>query len=214
MKGIALVTEKGGAGKTSLGHLIALGCAWRNTPAYFMHTDSRKPLQVKDRPYGYLDARDPDNFVNLMQSMVTSDGLCIIDGAGNRPEFDTWISEYVDLVIIPVTADQEAVDLAIESMQRIENSGLSNARYLLNSVSTNKFARQRAYDEFFSQLDHDKIMGQIKRVEGISRLKQPDNKGSFPTPPSNINNLARYAFNVIMDELSKVEPEKETALAG
>ncbi|GFO76037.1 hypothetical protein BPLS_P3590 [Bathymodiolus platifrons methanotrophic gill symbiont] len=47
MKAIVIVGTKGGVGKTSIAHLLALGAAWKNTPAYLMHTDDREPIEVK-----------------------------------------------------------------------------------------------------------------------------------------------------------------------
>ncbi|WP_221900511.1 hypothetical protein [Bathymodiolus platifrons methanotrophic gill symbiont] len=49
MKGIAIVGTKGGVGKTSIAHLLALGAAWKNTPAYLMHTDDREGSVAKNK---------------------------------------------------------------------------------------------------------------------------------------------------------------------
>ena len=41
MKGVATIGKKGGNGKTTLAHLLALGACWKAVPAHFMHTDDR-----------------------------------------------------------------------------------------------------------------------------------------------------------------------------
>jgi hypothetical protein len=48
-----------------------------------------------------------------MGAVVNEDGLCIIDSDGNRPDFDRWIADSVDLVLIPVTPDPEGVVLGL-----------------------------------------------------------------------------------------------------
>ena len=53
MKGVAITGIKGGTGKTTLSHALALGAAWHQVPAYFLHTDDREPIQVNGRPYAY-----------------------------------------------------------------------------------------------------------------------------------------------------------------
>ena len=91
MRGVALTQRKGGSGKTVLSHALALGASWHNIPAYLMHTDNREPLKVNGRPYMYYDAREPKTLQTLVDAAINADGLCIIDSAGNRPEFDEWI---------------------------------------------------------------------------------------------------------------------------
>lgn len=203
MKGVAIISPKGGTGKSTLAHLLAYGAAWRQVPAYLMHTDEREPMVVDGRPYAYIDARNPETLSTVMGSMVNSNGLCVVDGGGNRPDFDKWIAEYVDLVIIPVIADTEAVELANETMKRLEKSGIKNARFVLNMVSTNEKARLRDFQQYFSQLEKGKIIGQIKEARAVKRLREPDDKEPFQTLPSNINNLARSMYSVIVDALDE-----------
>lgn len=201
MKGIAIISPKGGAGKSTLAHLLAYGAAWRQIPAYLMHTDDREPMAVDGRHYGYIDARDPETLSRVMGSMVNSNGICVIDGGGNRPKFDEWIAEAVDLVLIPVTADTEAVDLAIETMERLERAEVKHVRYILNMVSTNEKSRLRDFRLYFSKLDSEKIIGQIKEATAVKRLREPDDVEAFTTLPSNINNLARLMYDTVAAEL-------------
>lgn len=211
MKGIAVLSDKGGVGKTTLCHLLALGAAgWRGVPSYLFHTDNREPMQVEGRPYAYIDARDMERLSTVMGSLMNNDGFCIIDGAGNRPEFDRWIAQAVDIVLVPVTADEEAVKLAKQTMERLEGEGVPHAYYILNMVSPNE--KERAYDfrEFFSSLERSKIIGQIKRVSTVKRLRISDSDGPFPTPPSNVNNLSRTLHKLIDTQLkADAEPQSE-----
>lgn len=207
MQGIAIVSTKGGVGKTTLSHLLALGAAWREKPAYLMHTDDREPIKVNGRPYAYYDARDPQTLSTLIGAIVNDDGFCIIDSGGNRSDFDKWISSSVDLVLIPVTPDPEAVEMAIEHMARLEGYGAKNVYYLLNTVSSNHHEKARDNSEYFSKLDANKIIGEVGRVAAVKRLRESD-KQQFLTPPTNVNNLSRKVFRLVEAQLSAMTQEE------
>lgn len=200
MRGVAILSDKGGVGKSTLCHLLAIGAAWRDTPAYLFHTDQREPMKVDGRPYAYIDGRNLARLSTVMESLINNDGLCIIDGAGNRPDFDAWIAEAVDLVLIPVVADEEAVSLAIQTMGRLEQQD-TKARYILNMTSSNRHSQLYDTEHFFSKLDSAKIAGEIKTVSAVKRLRISDESSPFPTPPSNVNNLARAFYRLIANEL-------------
>jgi cellulose biosynthesis protein BcsQ len=200
MKGIAIISKKGGVGKTSLCHLLALGSAWNNIPSYLFHTDDRKPMEIDGRPYAYIDGRDLNRLSTVAESLMTSDGLCIIDGGGNRPEFDKWISEFVDIVLIPVTADTESIDLGIETMESLKEEGIDHAYYLMNMTSSHQNARLFDFNNFYSKLDEKKIIGGVKRVDAVKRLRISDTE-PFETPPTNVNNLSRALYNIVNDKM-------------
>ena len=215
MRGVAIITNKGGVGKTTLCHLLAVGAVWRNVPAYLFHTDNRDPMEVEGRPYAYIDGRNPETLSTMIGGLLNNDGVCIVDGGGNRPDVDLWLAEHMDLVLIPVMADTESVNLAIETMTRIEEKGLKNARYILNMVSTNEKARLFDFTNFFDRLETEKIAGQIKRMDGVKRLSMPDIENPFPTPPSNVNNLSRSMWRLVNETLQNMEetPEDVSAIA-
>jgi cellulose biosynthesis protein BcsQ len=204
VRGIAVVSPKGGVGKTSLSHLLALGAAWKNVPSYLMHTDDREPIAVQGRPYMYYDARDPETLSCLISAAINQDGFCILDSGGNRPEFDKWVASSVDLVLIPVTPDPEAVDMALEHMRRLESSGSENVRFIFNAVSNNKNERLRDYKEYFSRLPDSKVIGQVARVAAVKRLREAD-KEPFHTPPTNVNNLSRNLFLTVKQALNDLD---------
>lgn len=215
MKGVAVLSDKGGVGKSTLCHLLAVGAAWRNVPAYLFHTDHREPMKVDGRPYAYIDGRDLERLQTVANSLINNDGFLIIDGAGNRPEFDAWIANFVDLVLIPVTADEEAVSLAISTMTRLEGQGITHARYVLNMTSANRNSRNFDFREYFSRLESEKIAGDVKKVEAVKRLRISDSSGAFPTPPSNVNNLSRSLHRIVDDALASMasEPEESKTVA-
>lgn len=212
MKGVLIVSTKGGTGKTALCHALALGAAWKGIPAHLLHTDNRKPLEVNNRPYMYYDARELETLTRIMGAAVNSDGLCIIDSGGNRPEFDKWLAGSVDLALIPVTPDPEAVDLAKDHMQLLENHSALNVRFILNMVSSNRFERISDHDEYFSSLPEEKIIGQVSKVAAIKRLRTSD-KYPFVAPPTKINNLARKLYYTVKDVLDAIDEKQKRTTA-
>jgi cellulose biosynthesis protein BcsQ len=215
MKGIAILANKGGVGKTSLCHLLALGSVLKGVPAHVMHTDDRPPIQTKGRSYMYYDARNPEILNKFMEMSAGNDGLFIVDGGGNRPEFDKLITDAMDLVIIPVTPDPEAVTMAIDHMKRLEGYG-GTVRFVMNIVSANQNSRIYDFREYFSKLDSSKVIGEVRKVEAVKRLRMSDDTSAFPTPPTPVNNLARSVFrqvNEALDRLNMTEEKTEEAHA-
>lgn len=204
MKGVAIISPKGGVGKTSLSHLLALGAAWRGVPAYVFHTDEREPLTVQDRPYEYIDARESDRLETVIEALVQSKGISIIDGGGNRLHFDQWISGYMDLVLIPVTPDTEAITLGMRLMGELQDAGIAHARYLLSMTSSNSKALQFDQEHFYRRLPQHMIAGAIPRVESVRRLGMPD-QGPFPTPPTPVNNVSRKLYRIVLDAFAQLE---------
>lgn len=213
MKGVLITSPKGGVGKTSLCHLLALGAAWQRVPAYVMHTDNRPPMKVNGRSYGYYDARDPKKLATLMENALNNDGFCIIDSGGNRADFDKWLVKSVDLTIIPVSPDPEAAPMALEHLKMLESYGATNVRFILNMVSSHKNERLRDYKEYFSQLPTDKIMGVLGKVSAIKRLRENDTQ-PFPTPPTNVNSLSRNLYFAVKETFEEeIQQEERKAQA-
>jgi chromosome partitioning protein len=214
MRGVLLSHGKGGVGKTSLAHLLALGAAWRGVPAYLMHTDNRPPMKVDGRPYAYYDAREPKTLATLMGAAINNDGFCVIDSGSNRADFDKWMVKSVDLTIIPITPDEEAVSMGLERLKTLESYGATNVRFILNMVSSNKHERLRDFSKYYTRLPRDKILGQLSKVAAVKRLREPDNE-PFQTLPTNVNSLSRNLFNIIseaFEEEEQVETKKAQAV--
>lgn len=207
MKGVALVGKKGGIGKTSLSHLLAIGAAWKGVPCYFMHTDDREPINVNGRPYAYYDARKPDVLEILINNSLNNDGLFILDSGGNRPEFDAWIARSMDLVLIPVAPDPEDVKEALVHMEELEGYGAENVRFVVNKYPSNR--HERLYvTRYLAQLPQEKIIAALPEMKAVRVLREDDNP-SFETPPSKVNNLARSFYFRINHALEEIEQGRE-----
>ncbi len=207
MKGVAFLGDKGGVGKTSLAHALALGAAWKGVPGYLMHTDNREPLKVNGRPYAYYDARDPKDLETLIKTALNNDGLFIVDGGGNRPEFDKWIAASMDLVLVPFIPDEEAINTNLAHMKRLERAG-ANVWAIVNAYPGSRFERQYVDRELLKDLPQDRILARVPEVKAVRTLRASD-KPVFKTPPTRVNDLSRKLYLTVNQALLAIDRAAE-----
>ena len=208
MKGVAIVGRKGGTGKTSIAHLLALGAAWRDVPAYLVHTDDREPITVIDRPYSYYDGRDPTELERLTEVASQHEGIFVLDGGGNRPDFDAWIAASMDLVLLPVCPDPEDVSLGLEHMATLEERGATNVRFVVNKWPSSQ--HERAYvRRWLHRLPFEKVVAALPETKAVRILRESDD-APFQTPPARVNNLSRSIYHLIGYNLGELEKGRDT----
>jgi hypothetical protein len=76
---------------------------------------------------------------------------------------------------------------------QLEEYGAKNVRFIMNMVSSNENEHLRDFREYFSKLPEGKIIGKIKKVAAVKRLRESDIE-PFKTPPSKVNNLSRTLY--------------------
>lgn len=208
MKAIAVMGRKGGTGKTTIAHALALGAAWHEVRAYLMHTDDREPPVLNDRPYDLADGRDPKELETILAGLADEAGITILDAGGNRPEFDKYFGAYMDLVVLPVTPDPEDVRVVADHYHWLqENLEDTPIRILINRVPGSP--SERAYVERWLRqlpaeaLVKNQISGKptyMPQAGALRILRDDDPDTGFVTPPSKVNNWARNLFRALVDE--------------
>lgn len=204
MKGIAVVGDKGGIGKTTLSHLLAFGAGLNNEPATIIHTDMREPRQLYGRPYDYVDGReDADLREHIARLKKSKNGYCIADGGGNRKNSAAWFAQWMELVLIPVTASAESVELAINTMQDLKAKQVpAKVRYVINQRSTIYLQRPYQDARYFSQLPGEDVLLAVNQVAAVDRMTGSDSIDTgFTMPPVKVSNLARAVFKAVRLEL-------------
>ena len=147
MKSVAILGGKGGTTKTATSHLLCLGADLQGLPACYVLTDPQRKVRGEGRPYAVLDGRLPEQLALIFSSRDANlNGWLIVDGGGNRPEFDRKIAENVDLTIIPFRASEEDIDTVAQSLSSLPNSlawpsawptnafAINSARYLVDGL--------------------------------------------------------------------------------
>jgi len=192
MKIIAFFGRKGGSGKSTLSHLTAYGAAFRGVPALVIHTDDREVETHINRPYHYQDGRDEKKLIKLLEyAKSTSDGICIIDGAGNRPKLDAILIKVADLVLIPCGVGGQDAKLALDDLKRLKNS-----KIILNHWPSKNHPRRKKAEQYINKIPKNKIFARVGDSQGVDRLTE-DDESEFQTLPTRINKFARSLYDAI-----------------
>ena len=118
MKTVAMLGKKGGTSKTATSHLLCLGAYLHGIPAAYVLTDPERKVRGDGRPYAVLDGRLPDQLALIFTSSQSNlNGWLVIDGGGNRPDFDIEIGKNADLSIIPFRPSEEDIDTVAQSLR-------------------------------------------------------------------------------------------------
>lgn len=207
MKTVAILGSKGGIGKTSLAHCLAYGASLHGEAAAMVHTDQRRPVRG-ERPYRMIDASG--NYARVAELVREGEGrpgLLVVDGAGNRPHVDLWITRIADLVLVPVTNSSEDVRCALEDLARLNDS---RVRVLVNRWPANVLVRA-VMARYVERLPKRRVVGYLNDV-GAVRLFLDD--GTWRTPPTRVNNLARWFHRLVAAELERRQDADLLSAAG
>lgn len=154
-KVIGVAGRKGGVGKTTLSHAIALGAKhWGIDLSMYCLTDDRYELPTDARPYIIEDCRQEGSLEQVVKKFRYLDkarpdlnALLVIDGGGNRSDLDRYIAQIADLIVLPFFADGESYRTVKDDLKRI-----TRAVALPNRWSQNVFER-KVDDEYSSALE-------------------------------------------------------------
>ncbi|MGH9677506.1 MAG: hypothetical protein ACRD36_10425, partial [Candidatus Acidiferrum sp.] len=106
-----------------------------------------RKVRGEGRPYAVLDGRLPKQLALILDSSRDNlNGWLVIDGGGNRPDFDVEVSKNVDLTMIPFRASEEDIDTVAQSLTAMPHAlawpcawptnsfAISAAQYLLDGL--------------------------------------------------------------------------------
>jgi hypothetical protein len=195
MRVVALVGSKGGTGKSTLAHALAFGATLRAGVGVMVHTDHRPPVGSTGRPYGYVDGRDPERLVQVLEKAHAHDGLLVIDGGGNRPAFDRLMAQAVDLVLIPVTLNAEDLRLAVQDLER-----LPTARVVFNRWPLNPFTRIVA-ERYEASLPRERYLGRLIELGSVRRFLEDG--GTWTPLPTKVHHFARALYGMVQKALGE-----------
>jgi len=200
MKIVAFFGSKGGTGKSTLAHLLAYGAALHGQPALVVHTDDREPEIHHGRPYHYFDGRDPKRlYAVLEKAKSTGEGLCVIDGGGNRPVLDRILAKAADLILIPCGIGGQDAPMAIRDLERLPNAWIIVNRFPL----TLGHRRRPKAEAYIAQLPRERILCRLGESAAADRFTEPDIR-PWSTPPTRVNNAARALYRKVIDKLGQL----------
>lgn len=194
MKTVGVFGEKGGTGKSLGGHLLCLGAYLMGAPALYVLTDPRRETRGKGRPYAVLDGKEPEQMATILSNSFTNhNSWLIVDGGGNRPEWDIAISQHLDLVLVPFRASQEDVDTAIQTMRSIPKALAWPWAWTTNAMAEQ--SAQKYIDRMTKEFPQRIIHPPVPFINSVSVLL--DNE--LESPPTIVRSAARKAFSTMVD---------------
>ena len=199
---VAITSAKGGGGKTSLSHALALGAAWNEVLAHLFYTDTGEAIQTQGRPYNYYSANTKAKLAEEVATIANDDGILIIDSGGNRHDFDAFIAEFIELVLIPVTPDSEDIKRALSHAQHMKQAGANNIKFVVNKMPSLKASARVKADRHINKLPDALILCTIPIRSAIGDLRD-DDIADFKTPSTPVNNLSRALYDSVILELEK-----------
>ena len=194
MKTVAILGSKGGTTKTASSHLLCLGAYLHGIPAAYVLTDPTRKVRGEGRPYAVLDGRMPEQLALIFNSSQNNlNGWLVIDGGGNRPEFDIEVAKHADLTIIPFRASEEDIDTVAQSLTAIPNALAWPSAWPTNAFAIN--AAQYLVDALGQTFPQRIINPAIPFVNSISDLLST----ALATPSTSVRTAARKSFATMQD---------------
>jgi hypothetical protein len=144
------------------------------------------------RPYHYFDGRHPERLYALLERAKAPEnkGLCILDGAGNRPGVAQVLSKAADLVLIPCGIGGQDAPMALADLDRMPGSWVIVNRF----PTVPKHPRRAKADAYIAQLPLERIVCFLGDSAAADRFTESD-KEPWTTPSTRVNNTAR-AFHL------------------
>jgi hypothetical protein len=186
--------RKGGTTKTTTAHLLCLGAILSRQPAAYVLTDPDRELKPEGRPYGVLDGREPKELAQIIEANHSShNGWLIIDGGGNRPQFDKTIADIAQLCVLPFRDSEEDLEPI-----GLDLAAIPKALAWPSAWPTNKLAQQTAHrllDKLAAEFPMRTITPPIYFVNSAKELVAK----TLGEPSTIVRSAARRAFGVMQE---------------
>lgn len=185
---------KGGTTKTTTSHLLCLGASLNRQPAAYVLTDPQREIKAEGRPYAVFDGRDPVKLAQIIQaSRNTPTGWLVIDGGGNRPQFDIELANESNLCLLPFRASEEDLDAVAKDLQRLPTALAWPAAWSTNLLAQS--AAQFFIDGLAKAFPTRVIEKPIYFVNSAAELLG----ATLDSPSTPVRNAARRAFDIVSD---------------
>jgi len=195
---VAFFGSKGGTGKSTLAHMLAYGASLNKQIALVVHTDERAPEVHNERPYHYFDGREPERLYALLERAKDPEnkGLCILDGAGNRPGVAKVLAKAADLVLIPCCIGGQDAPMALADLER-----MPEAMVVINRFPTvPKHPRRAKAEAYIQQIPLERILCFLGDTAAADRFTESD-KAPWTTPATRVNNTSRAFHHGVIQKL-------------
>ena len=198
---VGIATAKGGVGKTTLAHSLCYGASLLQYPAHCAYTDDPLgKLNVVDRPYRYYDCTDISKLSSLAEKAEGKEGLFVVDGQANRPDFDAWIANSVDIILVPIMRDQASVKFGMDMLKKHKNA------YSILSEFPGNPKEAEAYLKEITEYGYSdkRELFKMPKIAKLSAFISDDHNGAFSTPSTAISGACRNLFLATREKLCEL----------
>jgi cellulose biosynthesis protein BcsQ len=194
---ICVIGSKGGTGKTSISHMLCHGLGLLGWHSISILTDiEREPLSRSGRHYVSLDGRTPEQLEKILEKLDRMpDWLGVIDGGGNRPDFDRYLYELGGLVLLPFRDSHEDMRTVRRDLERFPNAFGIPSQWPTNAWQ--QMAAERSLDEVM-QSYRPRLFEPVYAVSASKLLLQSEVPGNLP---GILNNVSRSLARQVLDRL-------------
>jgi hypothetical protein len=201
LKIVGLFGSKGGTGKSTLSHLLALGCALHGKPGLVVHTDAREPERHHGRPYHYLNGRDPRRlYAALERAKAASDGIAVIDGGGNRAGIAGILAQACDLVLIPCGIGGQDATMALADLEALPGAWIVVNKWPMLP----KHPRRPKAEAYIAALPVDRILCRLGESAAADRLTESDTEEHpWGALPARVTHAARLFYSAVSYRLKE-----------
>jgi hypothetical protein len=196
---VAVFGSKGGTGKSTLSHLLALGAALCDEPALVIHTDAREPETHRGRPYHFFDGRDPSRlYAALERAKTAAGGIAVLDGGGNRPGVAEVLAKAADLVLVPCGIGGQDAPMALADLATLPGAWVVVNRWPMLP----KHPRRKKAEVYIGQIPRDRILCRLGESAAADRLTESDtDERPWITPPARVTHAARLFYRAVNSHL-------------
>lgn len=198
MKMALVAGTRGGSGKTVCSHLLALGAYKEGVPAVLINTDTtRDPAAANlKRPYNIVDGVNPENpsDAEYLKAMInayyerykSTKSLLIIDGCASRHAVDIWLSDAVDVTVLPALverASSSAINKVWEDYKKTKS---------VKAIVLNRMPQANHLNEHHEAIIESLPVKPVLKLPNINKVWTLDSDVYYND--SDVNRIARVLF--------------------
>lgn len=214
---IGMVSQKGGAGKSTLARLFARELAKDGFSVKIADLDTQQTTCTEwaaDRAEAQLEPEiQVQPFGNLKTALAEAGRFdaYILDGRPHSSQQTLEIAQAADLVVIPTGQTKDDLRPAVKLAHSLVDAGLNTARIAFALVkTTNSDAELAAARAYLAQTDYVTLAGYLP-VSTAYGIAHDAGKVVTETPHRSLNEKAERLAQAIIDRLATLTAAKEVA---
>lgn len=211
---ICIIGNKGGTGKTTLSHMLSQGFGLLGHRSVCVLTDThREPLDPAGRRYLVADARTREALSKVVEKIRALNAwMGVIDGGGNRTEFDRKLYGLADLVLLPFRDSPEDLRTVLRDLEMFPRAYAIPSQWPTNAWQRD--ASQRLVADMLAPY-RDRILEPVFSLSATKQLLQKQLPESMPTPVANAcRGVAHQVLELLQLPANGVAPAKDEILAA